>query len=142
MAERTESVLASRQKTAEHIIKNLARHGMDGYYCATSAEAVELVRSWMAAGESVTWGGSETFKESGMKPALEDAGCYRMLDRASATTPEEQREMWRDRSSADWFFMRRERPHLGRRAREHRRQQRPPRPVAPRPPRTWWCSRA
>ena len=31
MAERTESVLASRQKTAEHIIKNLARHGMDGY---------------------------------------------------------------------------------------------------------------
>ncbi|OUN87953.1 lactate utilization protein [[Collinsella] massiliensis] len=105
MAERTESVLASRQKTAEHIIKNLARHGMDGYYCATSAEAVELVRSWMAAGESVTWGGSETFKESGMKSALDEAGCFRMLDRASATTPEEQREMWRDRSSADWFFM-------------------------------------
>lgn len=40
-----------------------------------------------------------------MKAALENAGCYRMLDRATATTPEEQREMWRDRTSADWFFM-------------------------------------
>ena len=105
MAQATESVLASYEKTARTIIKNLARHGMEGFYCATGDEAVELVRSWMHEGDSVTWGGSETFKETGMKAALEEAGCFRMLDRAAATTPDEQREMWRDRACADWFFM-------------------------------------
>ena len=78
---------------------------MEGHFCASRGEAVELVLSWMKAGDSVTWGGSETFKESGMKAALDNAGCYRMVDRTTASTPEEQREMWRDRTSADWFFM-------------------------------------
>ena len=105
MAERTETVLASRAKTAASIIKKLEQHDMEGHFCASRGEAVELVLSWMKAGDSVTWGGSETFKESGMKAALDSADCYRMLDRTTASTPEEQREMWRDRSSADWFFM-------------------------------------
>ena len=105
MAERTETVLASRAKTAASIIKKLEQHGMEGHFCASRGEAVELVLSWMKAGDSVTWGGSETFKESGMKAALDNAGCYRMVDRTTASTPEEQREMWRDRTSADWFFM-------------------------------------
>ena len=105
MAERTETVLASRAKTAASIIKKLEQHGMEGHFCASRGEAVELVLSWMKAGDSVTWGGSETFKESGMKAALDNAGCYRMLDRTTASIPEEQREMWRDRTSADWFFM-------------------------------------
>ncbi|OUP06077.1 lactate utilization protein [Collinsella sp. An2] len=105
MATIAPTVLASYEKTAGTVIKNLGKHNMDGYFCATSADAVDLVTSWMHEGDSVTWGGSETFKETGMKAALEEAGCYQMLDRASATTPEEQREMWRDRTTADWFFM-------------------------------------
>lgn len=105
MAKSTETALAAYRATASTVIKKLGRHGMSGHLCATSSEAVKLVRSWMHEGDSVTWGGSETFKETGMKAALENAGCYRMLDRATATTPEEQREMWRDRTSADWFFM-------------------------------------
>lgn len=105
MAKSTETALAAYRATASTVINKLERHGMSGHFCATSSEAVELVRSWMHGGDSVTWGGSETFKETGMKAALENAGCYRMLDRATATTPEEQREMWRDRTSADWFFM-------------------------------------
>ena len=105
MAQRTETVLAAYEKTAASIIKNLGRHGMEGHYCVSREEAVELVQSWLSEGDSVTWGGSETFKETGMKAALEAASCYRMLDRTTATTSEEQREMWRDRTSADWFFM-------------------------------------
>lgn len=105
MAKSTETALAAYRATASTVIKKLERHGMSGHFCATSSETVKLVRSWMHEGDSVTWGGSETFKETGMKAALENAGCYRMLDRATATTPEEQREMWRDRTSADWFFM-------------------------------------
>ena len=95
---------AAHRATAQTVIKNLKRRNMEGYYCYTAAEAVELVYGMIPAGDSVTWGGSVTFTESGMKAALE-AGDWRLLDRTTATTPEEKREMWRDRSSADWFFM-------------------------------------
>ena len=105
MAQRTQTVIASWEKTAQTVIKKLERHNIEGHWAPTSADAVALVRSWMADGDSVTWGGSETFKESGMKAALDEAGCYRMLDRTTAATADAQRAMWRDRTSADWFFM-------------------------------------
>ena len=94
----------SYRTTAETVIKNLKRRNMEGYYCETSEEAVELVRSMIPAGDSITWGGTVTFGETGVKAALEQ-GDWRMIDRATAATPEEKREMWRDRTSADWFFM-------------------------------------
>ena len=94
----------SYRTTAETVIKNLKRRNMEGYYCETSEEAVELVRSMIPAGDSITWGGTVTFGETGVKAALEQ-GDWSMIDRATATTPEEKREMWRDRTSADWFFM-------------------------------------
>ena len=94
----------SYRTTAETVIKNLKRRNMEGYYCETSEEAVELVRGMIPAGDSITWGGTVTFGETGVKAALEQGG-WRMIDRATATTPEEKREMWRDRTSADWFFM-------------------------------------
>ena len=72
MAKSIETALAAYHATASTVIKKLERHGMSGHFCATSSEAVKLVRSWMHEGDSVTWGGSE---------------------------------MWRDRTSADWFFM-------------------------------------
>ena len=87
MAQITDSVRASFATTAQTVIRKLENHGMQGYYCPTSADAVELVRSWMSEGDSVTWGGSETFKETGMKTALESAGCYTMLDRRAPTRP-------------------------------------------------------
>ena len=65
----------------------------------------------MKDGDSVTWGGSETFKETGMKAALDAAGTYRMLDRGTATTPEEQRAMWRDRRLGRLVLHERQRPH-------------------------------
>lgn len=95
---------ASYRTTAATVIKNLKRRNMEGYYCETSEEAVELVRSMIPEGNSITWGGTSTFTETGVKAALEQ-GDWRMIDRTTATTPEEKREMWRDRTSADWFFM-------------------------------------
>lgn len=95
---------AAWRTTAETVIKNLKRRNMEGYYCDTAEEAVRLVCSIIPAGDSITWGGSVTFTESGMRAALE-AGDWRMLDRSTPTTPEEQRGMWRARASADWFFM-------------------------------------
>ncbi len=105
MTARTDTVLASWEKTATSIIKKLSLHNIEGHWARTSDDAVELVRSWMAEGDSVTWGGSETFKECGMKATLAADGGFRMLDRADAATPDEQRAMWQARTTADWFFM-------------------------------------
>ena len=77
---------------------------MTGHYRHTAAEAVELARDLVEPGQSVTWGGSVSFSESGIKAALEADG-HRMIDRSQATTPEEQDAMWREQLGADWFFM-------------------------------------
>lgn len=90
--------------TAEHIIKKLAIRNMAGHYRDTAAEAVELARDLVEPGQSVTWGGSVSFSESGIKAALEADG-HRMIDRSQAATPEEQDTMWREQVGADWFFM-------------------------------------
>ena len=105
MAERTQSVVEAYEKTAATIIKNLKKRNMEGHWCPTREDAAELVLSMMGDGDSVTWGGTETFKESGVKDAITESGRFRLLDRTTPTTPEEKREMWRDRASADWFFM-------------------------------------
>lgn len=94
----------AHRTTAERIIKKLAIRNMTGHYRDTAAEAVELARDLVEPGQSVTWGGSVSFSESGIKAALEADG-HRMIDRSQATTPEEQDAMWREQVGADWFFM-------------------------------------
>lgn len=94
----------ARRTTAERIIKKLAIRNMTGHYRDTAAEAVELARDLVEPGQSVTWGGSVSFSESGIKAALEADG-HRMIDRSHAATPEEQDAMWREQVGADWFFM-------------------------------------
>ncbi len=105
MARTTETVMSSREKTAQAVIKGLKKRNIEGFWCPTSADAARLVLGMMQDGDSVTWGGSETFKDSGVKSALAESGRFRMVDRTTAKTPEEKREMWRDRTTADWFFM-------------------------------------
>ena len=105
MARTTETVTSSREKTARAVIKGLKKRNIEGFWCPTSADAARLVLGMMQDGDSVTWGGSETFKDSGVKSALAESGRFRMVDRTTAKTPEEKREMWRDRTTADWFFM-------------------------------------
>lgn len=40
-------------QTAKTIINQLERHGMEGYFCETSADAVELVRKLVPEGASI-----------------------------------------------------------------------------------------
>lgn len=94
----------AHRATAERIIKKLAIRNMTGHYRDTAAEAVELAREIVEPGQSVTWGGSVSFAESGIKAALTADG-HPMIDRSRAVTPEEQDEMWREQVGADWFFM-------------------------------------
>ena len=96
---------AAWSAAARTLLPRLERRGMEGYYCATRQEAVEKVLELVEPGASVTWGGSVTFAQSGVKDALVSAGKYEIIDRAAASTPAEQRAMYGRMAMADYFFM-------------------------------------
>ena len=94
----------ANQNLANTIIKNMAKKNMEGYYCATSKEAVEKALSLMPEGSSITWGGSESIKECGLMDAIKEAN-YQLIDRTDAKTPEEDRIMYSRQVMADFFLM-------------------------------------
>ena len=94
----------ANQNLANTIIKNMAKKNLEGYYCATSAEAVEKALSLMPEGSSVTWGGSMTLTECGLMDALKTAN-YEIIDRDTSKTPEEARAMYGKQVMADYFLM-------------------------------------
>lgn len=94
----------ANQNLANTIIKNMAKKNLEGYYCSTSAEAVEKALSLMPEGSSVTWGGSMTLTECGLMNALQGKG-YELIDRDVAKTPEEARTMYAKQVMADYYLM-------------------------------------
>lgn len=92
------------ETTANTIIKNLKTRNMEGFFFESSADAVCAILKMIPEGSSVTWGGSETFKETGMLSALQ-AGNYDLIDRLTATTPKERRAQYGQMAMSDYFFM-------------------------------------
>lgn len=94
----------SFQNTAKTLIKNLEKRNMEAYYADSSQELVELVLSMMDKNTSVSFGGSETLKETGLLAALK-SGDYTIIDRTKATTDEERRRAYAESVMSDYFFM-------------------------------------
>ncbi len=92
------------ETTSKTIIRNLESRNMEGYFFENSKDAVAAILEMMPEGSSVTWGGSETFKETGMFDALK-AGNYELIDRTTATTDEERRAQYGQMAMSDYFFM-------------------------------------
>ncbi len=92
----------SRQ--AESIIKNLEKRNMEGYYFETASACTEAILAAMPAGSTIGWGGSESLKECGLLDAIR-GGSYELLDRGSAKTPEEARQLYSKTVLADYFLM-------------------------------------
>ena len=92
----------SRQ--ADTIIKNLKKRNMEGYYFDTAAACTEALLSAIPSGSIIGWGGSESLKECGLMDAIHD-GSYELLDRSSAKTPEESRQIYARTVLADYYLM-------------------------------------
>jgi len=90
---------------AHHIIKEMGRRNMEGYYCSTSEEAVAKAMSLIPAGAVVAWGGSETLRETGMLERLKNSGQLQIIDRDTAADEEEKRELQLRSFGADYYFM-------------------------------------
>lgn len=89
---------------AQSIIKNLEKRNMEGYYFATSADCVQAIMSSMPEGSVISWGGSESVKECGLMDAIHN-GSYKLIDRTTAKTPEESRQLYAQAVLADYYLM-------------------------------------
>lgn len=89
---------------AQTIIKQLEKRHMQGFYCASGAEATKLALSLMPKNASIAWGGSESIKEIGLLDALYESNAYTLYDRAKVA-PEEVPNMLRQAYFADFYLM-------------------------------------
>lgn len=94
----------SFQNTATSLIKNLEKRNMEGYFVKSGKELIPLVLSMMDKHTSVSFGGSETLKETGMLEALR-SDDFTIIDRTKAVTDEERRELFAKSVMSDYFFM-------------------------------------
>ena len=92
------------EKLAENVIKNLEKRNMEGYYFEDSKSCVSAIMNMMPEESVVSWGGSMTLNETGMMDALK-ASDLTLIDRATAKTPQENREIFAKTVMADYYFM-------------------------------------
>ena len=83
---------------------NLKRNKMEPYFCETSAQARELVKTLINKGDTISSGGSVTLKQTGIYDIITSAD-YNYLDRSrEGITREEVEEVYRKTFCADAFF--------------------------------------
>ena len=92
------------ENAAATIIKGLEKRQMEGYYCPDRTSAVAKALELMPEGSSIAWGGSMSLHESGLMEAV-CHGSYEIIDRESAKTPEEQRQLYGRVACCDYFLM-------------------------------------
>ena len=63
----------------ETIVKNLKKRNITGHYCDTKEDAVKVIESLIDDGSEVSWGGSATLDEIGIKDILK-SGNYEVND--------------------------------------------------------------
>lgn len=96
---KSNSILAST------IIKNLKKRNMEGYFFEHSKEAVEFIMSRIEKNAKVAYGGSMTFKDTGMLTALRNNNKIHLIDRDLAESKEEKHKMQLASFDSDYYFM-------------------------------------
>lgn len=90
-------------KIIEKTMQNLEKNNMKAYFCETSEEALELVKTLLPKGCTVSHGGTETIKQTGISDLLK-SGDYNYLDRSKCKTREETEVLYRQCFSADVYL--------------------------------------
>ena len=90
---------------ADTVIKNLQKRQIEGYYCPTCEEAVNLANDIVTSNSTVSFGGSMTLSECGMMDALTARKGITLYDRNTAKTPEDVTDIYQKAFSVDYFFM-------------------------------------
>ncbi len=92
------------ESVANSIIKNLQKRQIEGYYCPDRASALQKSLQLIPKGSSIGWGGSITLTETGLMRAIQN-GDYKIINRELVTNLEEQRKIYGEICTADFFLM-------------------------------------
>lgn len=98
-----ENIKKANEAKIKTIIRNLEKRNITGHYCDTKEDAVRVIKSLIPEGSEVSWGGSATLDEIGIKPALAD-GNYRINDPMKAADPVEGLKLRKAALQADVFL--------------------------------------
>lgn len=90
-------------KVIQKTLQNLTKNNMQAHYCDTSEKALELIKTMINKGDTVTHGGSVTLSQAGVTDLLKN-GEYNYIDRSTAKSPEELEKIYTAAFSADVFF--------------------------------------
>ncbi|EHI99665.1 protein of unknown function DUF1121 [Clostridium sp. DL-VIII] len=100
-----QSLLEKRyDKLSTKVVESLKRRHFDAYYFKTKDEALEQILELIPQGHVVSWGGSETLNEIGIKELVKENG-YEVIDRDTAKSPEERTDLMRKALLCDTFLM-------------------------------------
>ena len=93
------------ENTAKTILKSFDKRGFEGCYCATAKEAVEKALNYIKPGMQISFGGSMSLVESQMLDTLKERNDITLLDRSTAQTPEDVKDIYHKALSCDCYFM-------------------------------------
>lgn len=88
---------------AEKLIPNLEKRNFEAYYCDNKKEALDKAISLIDKNGTISWGGSKTLKDINLIEVLKE-NDYKLIDRDSASTPEERDELMKQGLTANTFL--------------------------------------
>ncbi len=91
-------------KSGPIVANNLKKHYFDAYYVSSADEAAQKVLELIPKTDVVSWGGSMTIDELGIKEKLLNRGNP-LIDRDTAKNPEERMGMLKQALTCDTFLM-------------------------------------
>ena len=86
------------------VVEALNKRHFEAYYISDSKDVAVKVLELIPGGASVSWGGTTTVDQLGIKKVLADKG-YNLIDRDTAKSPDEREKIMHEALSADFFLM-------------------------------------
>lgn len=89
---------------AQKLIEEFEKRNIEGYFCESKEEALKKVLEMIPKDSLISWGGSLTLHEIGLKDALRNEG-YNFLDPAEPKEVKEKEQAARQALTTDYFLM-------------------------------------
>ncbi|MBR5217670.1 MAG: lactate utilization protein [Oscillospiraceae bacterium] len=91
-------------KAGPKVVEALQKRHFEAYYVSTAAEAADKVMELITKDHVVSWGGTMTVDQLGVKQRLAEEG-YQVIDRDTAANMEERVELMHKALLCDTFLM-------------------------------------
>lgn len=101
--DRTSMMYKMYDKKGPKVAENFNKRGFEAYYCPTKEEALKKAVSLIPESHVVSWGGSVSIDEIGLRPYVLEH--RQVIDRETAKTPTEKQDIMRKALTCDTFIM-------------------------------------